>query len=79
MCWQENHYLYYIDKAARRFSRPRANCKMRLPALEVSRRGRKQGNLGALNPRVHLEPFRLLLVGGSFNTSKDNKNGDISL
>ena len=35
------------------------------PALEASRRDKKQGNLGVL-----LEPCRLLPAGGFFNTSK---------
>ena len=45
------------------------NCKMR-PLLSViepkGRRGRKQRNLGALS-----EPCRLLLLGGSLNTSNE--------
>ena len=28
--------------------------------------------------RVLLEPWKVLLVGASFNTSKEDKNGDIS-
>ena len=45
----------------------------------MSRRDRKQVNLGVLNLRAFLERRRLLLVAGSFNTFKEDKNGDISL
>ena len=43
------------------------------------RRGRKQGNLWELNLESFLEPCRLLLLGGSLNTSKEalNKNFDM--
>ena len=54
------------------------NCKMSplVSVIESSRRGRKQGNLGELNLEALLEPCRLLLLGGSLNTSKKaiNKN-----
>ena len=66
-----------------RFSRPRDKLQNGAPCnyMEVSRRGRKQGNLGELNLEALLEPCRLLVLGGSLNTSKEviNKNFDISL
>ena len=37
--------------------------------IKASRRGRKQVNLGELNLEALLEPCRLLLLGGSLNTS----------
>ena len=58
------------------------NCKMR-PLVSVieqkGTRGRKQGNLWELNLEAFLEPCRLLLLGGSLNTSKEalNENFDI--
>ena len=47
---------------------------------EASRRGRKQRNLVELNLETLLEYCRLLLLGGSMNTSQEaiNKNFDIS-
>ena len=39
--------------------------------IKASRRGRKEGNLGKLNLKALLEPCRLLLLGGSLNTSKE--------
>ena len=40
-----------------------------------------EGNLGELNLEVRLEPCRLLLLGGSLDTSKEaiTQNFDISL
>ena len=45
------------------------NCKMRPPALEGSRRSRKQRSMGVLNLGVCLELCRPLLEGGFFNPS----------
>ena len=52
------------------------NCKMRplVSVIEVSRRGRKQGDLGEMNLDALLEPCRLLLLGGSLNTTKEGIN-----
>ena len=51
-----------------------------MSVTEARRRGRKLGNLGELNLEALLEPCRLLLLGGSFNTSKEaiNKSFDIN-
>ena len=66
-----------------KFSRPRDKLQNEAPCdyMEASRRGGKQGNLGELNLEALLEPCRLLVLGGSFNTSQEviNKNFDISL
>ena len=48
------------------------------PALEASRRGRKEGNSGVLKQGVLLEPCRLPLAGGFFKTSKEGREGDTS-
>ena len=45
-----------------------------MSVMEASRRGRKQGNLGEINPEALLEPCRLLLLEGSLNTSKKAMN-----
>ena len=52
------------------------NCKKKplVSVIEASRRGRTKGNLGKLNLQALLEPCRLLLSRGSFNTSKDTIN-----
>ena len=48
-------------------------CKMRPleSVIEVSRRGRQQGNLGELHLKEPLEPCRLLLLEDSLYTSKE--------
>ena len=45
-----------------------------MSVIEVSRRGRKQGNPGRLNLEALIEPCRLLLLGGSLSTSKEAMN-----
>ena len=42
-----------------------------MSVIEASRRCRKQGNLGGLNLEALLDPCRLLLFGGSWNTSNE--------
>ena len=51
-----------------------------MSVIKASRRGRKQDNLGELNLEALFEPCRLLLLGGSLNTSNKaiTKNFDIS-
>ena len=51
-----------------------------MSVIKGSRRGKKQGNLEELNLEALLEPFRLLLLGGSLSTAKYAiyKNFDIS-
>ena len=65
--------------APRVFLGPGANCKMRhlVSLIEASRRGRELRNLRELNLEALLGPCRLLLLGGSLNTSKEAIN-DIS-
>ena len=50
-----------------------------MSVIEVSRRGRKQGNPEKLNLEALLEPYRLLLSGVSSSTFKEaiNENFDI--
>ena len=52
------------------------NFKIRplVSVIKASRRGQKQGNLGEQNLEALLEPCRLLLLGGSLNTSKEASN-----
>ena len=45
-----------------------------MSVIEASRKGRKQGNLEKLNPKALLETFRLILLGGSLNKSKEAMN-----
>ena len=45
-----------------------------MSVIEASRRGRKQGILGELNLEALSESCRLLLLGGSLNTSKEAVN-----
>ena len=51
-----------------------------MSVIEANRRGRKQENLGEINLEALLESFRLLLLRGSLNTSKEaiNKKVDDS-
>ena len=42
-----------------------------MSVMKASRRGRKQGNVAELNLEALLEPCRLLLLGGSLNTSEE--------
>ena len=69
--------LLALSSDVERFPRPSGeNCKIRslVSVIKGSSRGRNQGNLKELNLEALLEPCNLLLLGGSFNTSKEAIN-----